>query len=489
MSEYRVTTFDIWALSITISAQSLSIWQLGYTAGFASYTIATILVGIAYVCLVCSLGELMSALPFAGGAYGLARCTLGFAAGFLVAVCEVIEYIVYSATAMVSFTSILVFFEPSVLAYEPLIWAALYAMFFTIYVHGGSWFWHANILTAVACLLVTVVWLLGSIQFLNYEATLTPSVLFVGGMPGFLKALPDATGLFLGVEAVSTAADEVENPRGLIPTGQRWGIYTLFVTGLLSVVYCGGLPPGILGIPNVWTTTDSGFMAMFGGVSEESVVLLALPGALSTAFGFIFAYTKLLTALSKSRLLPPVVHRPFLRSRAPVVALTMGATATYAICLVVYYVPVVNDYVFDVCCLSAMTAYITQCYGYIYVKRHFPHLQRGYTSPFGVPGAVFSMSVWLLVIVSVAGFQDDDGVAVAGYLAIVVAGLGYYHAYGKRRQSFSDEEKVLFITHVAKFNAAKKYKTTKIKVKSNPSTAQSTRTKVAASTTDDTVHS
>ncbi|EQC27469.1 hypothetical protein SDRG_14792 [Saprolegnia diclina VS20] len=89
MAPYEVTALDVWALTITISAQSLPIWQLGYSAGFASYSVGMGLVGLAYICLISCLGELMSAFPFAGGAYGLARCTLGFSVGFLVAICEI----------------------------------------------------------------------------------------------------------------------------------------------------------------------------------------------------------------------------------------------------------------------------------------------------------------------------------------------------------------------------------------------------------------
>ncbi|EQC27468.1 hypothetical protein SDRG_14791 [Saprolegnia diclina VS20] len=196
-------------------------------------------------------------------------------------------------------------------------------------------------------------------------------------------------------------------------------------------------------------------MAMFS-ISEQTACVLSIPGAISTAFGCMFAFTKLLTAISKSKLIPAGFHRQYFIYKTPAVALTTGTLVAYCICLIVYYIPSVMNYIFNVCCLRAMTAYSTQCYGYIYVKRHFKHIERRYKSPFGVPGAIFSMAVWSLVI----------------RLA-----LAYYHAYGKHHQSFSDEEKVLFITHVAKFNAGKRSKPSTQKSASAVSSKPSAKTR------------
>ncbi|OQR81417.1 Amino Acid-Polyamine-Organocation (APC) Family, partial [Thraustotheca clavata] len=135
------------------------------------------------------------------------------------------------------------------------------------------------------------------------------------------------------------------------------------------------------------------------------------------------------------------------------------AILAYITCLVVNFYPDVTNYIFNTCVLSAMSAYSTQCYGYIYLRRNFKNLDRKYNSPFGIPGAIFAMAVWATVVISVLAFQDDNGVAFGIFVIIGMFSLLYYHVYGKHHQGFSEEEKVLFITHVAKFNAAKKYRT------------------------------
>ena len=94
--------FDLWALGITvvIGGQYFS-WNEGLTAGFGSYLIATLLVGSSYVCLCFCNAEITSALPFAGGAYGIARVSLGLYPGFIIGCLEAIEYILYVSSAVI----------------------------------------------------------------------------------------------------------------------------------------------------------------------------------------------------------------------------------------------------------------------------------------------------------------------------------------------------------------------------------------------------
>ncbi|CAK4744436.1 unnamed protein product [Aphanomyces euteiches] len=103
--------------------------------------------------------------------------------------------------------------------------------------------------------------------------------------------------------------------------------------------------------------------------------------------------------------------------------------------------------------LSAAFAYSTQCYGYIFLKKYFHHLERKFHSPLGVFGAYFSMSVWMVQIISIAFFQDDNFAAGGIFLAMLMMLLIYYHRIAKHNQMFSkEEEKILFSTHVTAFN-------------------------------------
>jgi amino acid transporter len=83
--ELKIGPFSIWALGITIviGGQMFS-WNESLISGFGSTFISVFLIGTAYICLCLCNAEMTSALPFAGGAYGLARVTLGLYPGFLI---------------------------------------------------------------------------------------------------------------------------------------------------------------------------------------------------------------------------------------------------------------------------------------------------------------------------------------------------------------------------------------------------------------------
>ena len=83
--DLKIGWFKIWMLGITIViGGQYFCWNVALEAGFGSCLISIILIGLAYIVLMVGNAELTSAVPFSGGAYGLARLTLGFCPGFIV---------------------------------------------------------------------------------------------------------------------------------------------------------------------------------------------------------------------------------------------------------------------------------------------------------------------------------------------------------------------------------------------------------------------
>ena len=77
-------------------------------------------------------------------------------------------------------------------------------------------------------------------------------------------------------------------------------------------------------------------------------------------------------------------------------------------------------------------------------KTQFKSLERKFESPFGIPGAVCSGLVFALAFIGVAGFQDDNQVALGSFLGIFALSTVYYYLYAKKRQHFSPEEKQIY---------------------------------------------
>jgi amino acid permease len=63
----NLSYLDLWALALTTSIGGHYLtWCSGLTAGFGTFMIATILIASGFVCLLCCIAELSSAIPFAG---------------------------------------------------------------------------------------------------------------------------------------------------------------------------------------------------------------------------------------------------------------------------------------------------------------------------------------------------------------------------------------------------------------------------------------
>jgi ethanolamine permease len=242
---FHPSSWHIWCLGITIviGGQYFS-WNFGLVAGFGSCCISYCIVSCGYLALCCCTSELTSALPFAGGAYGLARCSLGFYCGFMVGCSEALEYITYTAISYVTLVSMMVSAAPGLAGWEPLLWLLFYAVSMIIYILcSRSMFYNVVVFLAVVSTALLLVFCFGSLQYVDFAANATP--VFAGGAWGFFNNLQLAAWFYIGVESLNMGANEVADPRSTIPRGQISCMLTLIVTGTLVLFITCSLPPGI----------------------------------------------------------------------------------------------------------------------------------------------------------------------------------------------------------------------------------------------------
>jgi ethanolamine permease len=261
---YVSSALDIWALGITIAiGGQYFFWNAGLESGFGSFALSSLVVGTAYTFLCCCCSEISSTLPFAGGAYGLARCTLGYYLGYLVGCFEALQYIIYVSSAIISLGSMIL---PPSSVYHPLLWLLFYAPALATHIAGGKIFWHFNFIVASISLLLIVVYCLGSASRANFLLN-APYVSpnnsydnpwFVGGLVGFLKFLPTSSSFFLGVQTVNIASDEVQLPKKAIPLGQMACMATLSLSAVCVLLVSVSLPPGARELSLALTPLSSG---------------------------------------------------------------------------------------------------------------------------------------------------------------------------------------------------------------------------------------
>lgn len=192
-----------------------------------------------------------------GGGYGLARVTLGFYFGFMVGCCEIIEYIIYTADTCLSISNLVVKSTGINGTLAPLIWLIFYVSAVIVYCIGGKLFWRVSNLLAFLSLATLLTYFAGSFQFVDFEytkyvsyssawpdpressflippptvrnnthfnQTSTPSDLgyghgnpwFLGGPNEFMRVLPLAGWLYVGIESLNFAANDVNEVRSKI---------------------------------------------------------------------------------------------------------------------------------------------------------------------------------------------------------------------------------------------------------------------------------
>ncbi|GLD92487.1 hypothetical protein PINS_up001046 [Pythium insidiosum] len=457
---YNPSKWDVLVLglSIGLGGQYFS-WNTGLHAGLYSFMLDVFVVGFAYISLCFCTAEIAGALPFAGGSYGLSRCTLGYFPGYIIGCAEACEYIAYVSSAVMSLAKMIVESIPALKGAEPFLWYLIYAHALLFHYRGDAWFWRWNKLIGCTSLLVVLLYTLGSLPHVDFadHADTDPNFRFVDGVFGFVRALPSACWFFVGVEAVTMASDEVLSPTTAVPFAQLGCMAVLFVVGVMVFFVTVSLPPpGLNQVSKLLAPFDNGFHVMLG-VELTTATLFSTPAMYATTFGFMWGYGKLISAMATSKLLPTRLAVRSTRYGTPIYALLAGSAVSYLLCLLVYFVPSVDVYIDAICFAAALLGYAGQCVGYIALRRLYPSIQSStFHSPLGVYGAVYSLVVWLLGLVSLAGFQGDHGLEFLSFLAIIALLAVVYLLYSRHHQTFSPEEnKVFLVAHVMKFNLRK----------------------------------
>jgi ethanolamine permease len=208
---------------------------------------------------------------------------------------------------------------------------------------------------------------------------------------------------------------------------------------------CVSLPPSPDGeiVAQSLAPLNNGFSLIFN-IDPVVATTLSIPATFATAYGFVFAYSRVMISMARSGLLPALLARTWGPYSTPYVTVIVGSLLGYALVIAVYCQPLIFPYLYNICILSAFMAYVSQAAGYIVMKTRFGSQERSFRSPLGTAGAVFSGAVFLLAFVGGAAFQGDNQAALASFMGMVVLFTIYYYSYAKKRQRFSAEEKTIF---------------------------------------------
>jgi APA family basic amino acid/polyamine antiporter len=389
-------------LSRSIGLFQLTLFGVGATIGTGIFIVLSeavpeagpavivsfILAGITAALTAVCYAELASTIPVSGSSYSYTYATMGEIVAFGVAACLLLEYGVSSAAVSVGwsqylnslFSDVFGFRLPDAIIAAPgeggllnLPAIVLVTLCCLLLVRGARESARVNSIMVLIKLGVLALFIV--IGFTAFSSSnFQPFAPF--GIAGIGVAASSIFFSFIGLDAVSTAGEEVHNPRRNLPLAILFAtvIVTTFYV-LVSVAALGAQPyqdfegqeAGLAAILRIITGSNvwSAILAAGAVISIFSVTLVTLYGQ-----------TRILFAMGRDGMIPEVFHRVDPRTLAPVrntiiVGIFVGVLAGF--------VPL--GILLDLTSMGTLVAFTVVSIGVIILRRTQPDLPRGFRVP------------------------------------------------------------------------------------------------------------
>ncbi|MFD9407681.1 APC family permease [Streptomyces sp. NPDC059989] len=353
-------------------------------AVIVSFALAAVAAALTALCYA----ELASAVPVSGSSYSYAYATLGEFAAWAVGWCLLLEYAVSGAAIAVSWgqylndlTQRLFGFQmpdaisapPGAGGYINLPGVVLVGLCCLLLVRGAKESALVNTVMVLVKLGVLVLFIVVGITGFN-SGNLQPFAPM--GMAGISTAAATVFFAFIGLDAVSTAGEEVRNPRRTLPlaiVGALIVVTTLYI--LVAFVGVGAQP---------WTAFDgqeAGLSAILGDITGAGwpAVLLSAGAVLSlvsVTLVVLYGQSRILYTMGRDGMLPSAFRRVSPRTGTPAVAtlLTGGFVALLAAVFPL-------DLLADLTSMGTLAAFAVVSLGVMILRRTAPGLDRGFRVP------------------------------------------------------------------------------------------------------------
>jgi ethanolamine permease len=438
--------FHLWALGVgAVIAGDFFGWNLGLVAGgFGGLIAALGVMTLLYLCLCSSIAEMSPALPHAGGAYSFARTSLGPWCGYLTGLAENMEYIFTPAVIVVGIGGYLgaIFHTPP--NWAPLWWAICYVVFAGLNIVGVETSFRVSAAVCVCALVVLSIFAVGAApHFALHRWALEGGPWLPKGSAGIFACLPFALWVYLGIEQLPLAAEEVHEPAETMPRGIFWALATLIVFAFAVLVLNAGIAPGASAVGASNEPLFLGFRTIFGeGLRTTLLALFACTGLIASFHAIIYAYGRQIYSLARAGYFPPwlsVTHRT---RKTPYRALIAGSLIGFVTAFVIFKLPQqspVAGVLLNMAVFGAVIAYVFQMVSFIVLRNRHAHIPRPFRSPLGIAGAVLAAVVSLLTLTAL--FMNPDYRPGAwGALVWFACGTLYFALYSRKRLILSPEE-------------------------------------------------
>lgn len=395
--------------------------------------VSFVLAGITAALTALCYAELASTIPVSGSSYSYAYATLGEFVAFIVGACLLLEYAVSASAIAVGWgqylnemlVDLVGWRLPDVIAKPPgaggvvnLPAVVLVGACMVLLLRGVKESATANAVLVVLKLLVLLFFVV--IAFSGFHVrNLTPFMPM--GVAGVGAAASSIFFSYIGIDAVSTAGEEVKDPRRTLPLGIVLSLLIVTAIYILVALAAVGAQP--------WTAfkgQEAGLAVILRNLTGQAWTSLVLcVGAIVSIFSItlvvMYGQTRILYAMSRDGLLPKVFQRLHPRTRSP--DLNTYIVAAF-IAVLAAFVPL--DVLVNLTSMGTLIAFAIVSLGVIILRRTQPDLPRGYRVPLYPPLPIASVAFCGYLII---GLPLDTWALFAAWVAGACA---VYFGYSRK---------------------------------------------------------
>jgi amino acid transporter len=393
-----------------------------------SFVIAGAVAGFTAICYA----ELASAVPVSGSSYSYAYATLGEGVAMIVAACLLLEYGVSAAAVAVGwsqylnelFDNLFSWQIPDAIAQAP--------------EQGGV----MNVPAVILIVLCTTLLLRGASESARVNAIMVMIklgvlVLFVAvGLSGWesdhlsnfspfgLDGITSAAGIiffsFIGLDAVSTAGEEVKNPRRNMPLAIIFAL--VIVTGLYVAVTIVAVAAQPFADFKDQEAGLSAILEKVTGSTWPGTVLAA--GAVISIFSVtlvvLYGQSRILFAMARDGMIPEFFHKLDPRTLTPVRTTLVVAVL---VSLLAGFIPI--NFLAEMTSIGTLTAFLIVSVGVMVLRQRAPDLPRGFKVPLYPLTPLLSIAgcIWII--------RDLRAVTIWVFFIWAAVALAWYFFYGR----------------------------------------------------------
>jgi amino acid transporter len=378
-------------------------------AVIVSFVLAGVAAGLSAICYA----EMASAVPVSGSTYSYAYTTMGEVVAMGVAACLLLEYgVSMSATAIGwsgylnellnnlfgwqlphSLTAAPLGPDPGIMNLPAMVLILMCAL---LLIRGASESALVNSIMVIIKLGVLAL-------FIAVAFTAFTTDHFAGfwdkGFWGVTGAAGTIFFTFIGLDAVSTAGDEVKNPQKTMPRAIIGAL--LVVTTIYILVAFAGLGTQSADAFGSDEQADAGLAVILTNIlhgqtwASTILSLGAVISIFSVTLVVMYGQTRILFAMGRDGLLPSMFAKVNPRTMTPVNNTIIVAAVTG---LLAGFVPL--DYLWDLVSIGTLVAFITVSIGVIILRVRQPDLPRSFKVPGYPVTPVLSVIACLLVLLT-----------------------------------------------------------------------------------------